>query len=88
VRVHRGDHVGGGERGRVPLYICPECADLGCGCVSARIIEDDDSFAWLELAFENNYEPGPTEVFDVRPFDFEKRAYEAAVRRFWPRTVP
>jgi hypothetical protein len=73
--------------GRVPLYICPECGDLGCGALTARVVEDHESFAWLDLAFETDYqEVPPTDFLEVRPFYFEKRAYEAAIRRWWPRT--
>jgi hypothetical protein len=72
--------------GRAPLYICPECGDLGCGALTARIVEDHDSFAWTELAFEADHDAAPPSDFlEVRPFYFEKRAYEAAIRRFWPR---
>jgi len=73
--------------GRVPLYICPECADLGCGALTARVLEDHESFAWLDLAFETSYQDAlPTEFLEVRPFYFEKRGYETSVRRWWPRT--
>lgn len=69
--------------GRVPLYICPECGDLGCQSLSARVIETDDVFVWTELAWEADYDSGPvTKFVDVRPFSFEKRAYENAIGRF------
>ncbi len=69
----------------VPLYACPECGDLGCGAITARVAEDHDSFAWLELGFETNYGDAPTDFLEVRPFYFDKRAYDAAIRGFWPR---
>jgi len=69
--------------GRVPLYICPECGDLGCQTLSARVIEEHDRFVWTELAYEANYDPGPATAFlEVGPFSFEKRAYQAAIGRF------
>jgi hypothetical protein len=69
--------------GRVPLYICPECGDLGCQSRSARVIETDDAFVWTELGYEAEYDTGPvTKFIDARPFCFEKRAYERAVGRF------
>lgn len=30
--------------GQVPLYICPECGDLGCQSLSVRVIEEPDRF--------------------------------------------
>jgi hypothetical protein len=69
--------------GRVPLYICPECGDLGCQSLSVRAIEEPDRFVWTEFAYEANYDAGPaTKFIEVRPFSFEKRAYEAAIGRF------
>ena len=69
--------------GRVPLYICPECGDLGCQSLSARVIEEPDRFVWTEFAYEANYDAGPaTKFLAVGPFSFEKRAYTAALGRF------
>ena len=28
--------------GRVPLYVCSLCADIGCGTISVRVAEVDD----------------------------------------------
>src|SRR5262245_50159702 len=43
--------------GRRELLVCPECADLGCGCISADITISDGHVSWSDLGFENNYEP-------------------------------
>jgi hypothetical protein len=68
---------------RVPLYICPECGDLGCQSLSTRVIEGLDRFVWTDLAYEASHDVGPaTEVLAVGPFSFEKRAYQAAIERF------
>lgn len=69
--------------GRVPLYICPECADLGCGAVSVRITKSDDSFVWSDFSFENNYEiEGADSCPDLRDFVFQKSEYYRALNRF------
>jgi len=69
--------------GRVPLYICPECGDLGCQSLSARVVEEPDRFVWTEFAYEANYDAGPaTQFLAVRPFSVEKRAYTAVLGRF------
>jgi hypothetical protein len=68
--------------GRMPIYICPECADLGCGCISIRIKKDSDAFIWTEFAFENNYENEFLETYsDVPDFRFNKSEYYAALMK-------
>ena len=69
--------------GRVPLYICPECGDLGCGTVSVRITKYDDCFVWSDFGFENNYENRLVESYPhVRDFVFEKAQYYRALNQF------
>lgn len=69
------------ESGRVPIYICPECGDLGCGAVTARIDEEADSYIWSNFAFENNYE-GTIELYsEVGPFSFNKVAYSKILKK-------
>lgn len=68
---------------RVPLYVCPECGDLGCQTLSVRVLEEHDRFVWTEFAYEANYDRGPATPFlKLAPFSFEKRAYQAAIGRF------
>lgn len=38
--------------GRVPIYVCAECGDLGCGALAVRVTKLDDSFVWSELSHE------------------------------------
>ena len=68
--------------GRIPIYICPECGDLGCGCVSVKIEKFDDCFVWSELGYENNYEDGIIEVYKMRGVLFNKTEYYAALKDF------
>lgn len=64
--------------GRVPLYVCPECGDLGCGAVTAVVRREGDSIVWEDFGYENNYE----EAIDRRgyekhgPFRFIYSVYE------------
>lgn len=39
--------------GRVPIYVCPECGDLGCGAVIARIERTPMGFRWADFGFED-----------------------------------
>ena len=69
------------ESGRVPIYICPECGDLGCGAVTARICEEAESYIWSDFAFENNYE-GTVELYsEIGPFSFDKDAYSKVLKK-------
>ncbi len=42
--------------GRVPLFVCPECADYGCGVVSCRVTRQDNLVEWSDFGRETDYE--------------------------------
>lgn len=69
------------ESGRVPIYICPECGDLGCGAVTARICEEAESYIWSDFAFENNYEGTVKPYSEIGPFSFGKAAYSKVLKK-------
>ncbi|GLX68018.1 hypothetical protein [Paenibacillus glycanilyticus] len=57
------------ENGKNSIYICPACADLGCGAVSVIIEMDDDIVTWSCLE-------GGGELLDSRKqFHFDKESY-------------
>jgi len=69
--------------GRVPLYVCPLCADPGCGAVTVRVTAYVDCYVWSEFGEEYPYVAGPVLSFvDVRDFCFQRRAYEHELERF------
>lgn len=63
--------------GRVSLYICPECGDLGCGPISVAVDGAAGGVVWRDFAFQNNYEDSihRSGLEGVGPFFFEGRAY-------------
>ena len=67
--------------GRVPLYVCDACGDLGCGAVTARIKETTDAIVWSDFAWEVDYEAELGEdgigrrYEGIGPFEFRKAAY-------------
>lgn len=64
--------------GRVPLYVCAECGDLGCGAITALVERTSDGFVWRDFAFENNYDASITDAESYRavgPFVFNKTEY-------------
>jgi hypothetical protein len=64
--------------GRVPLSVCAECGDLGCGAITALVERTPDGFVWRDFAFENNYDGTMTDMDSYRaigPFMFNKTEY-------------
>jgi hypothetical protein len=69
--------------GRVSLYVCPECADLGCGAVAVRTRRTESVVVWSDFELEYNYHPSPGydgEFADLGPFEFDWVDHESAVR--------
>jgi hypothetical protein len=69
--------------GRVSLYVCPECGDLGCGARGVFIQGTTDSVVWRDPAYENNYDglvhstsDGP---LDASMLVFARESYDALV---------
>ena len=67
--------------GRNSLFVCPECADLGCGRVGAMIERVEDHITWRDFVYENGREP-PTNQFleTLGPFTFDWTQYESVIR--------
>ena len=65
------------------LYICPECADIGCGAVTLSVQREAGAIIWKEFGIENNYEDVVhTEGFeDIGPFTFDGRQYHKLFER-------
>lgn len=57
--------------GRVPLFVCPECVDYGCGVYTCSVSREGDSILWRNFAMENDYEDG------LRQDDAEKFGWYA-----------
>jgi len=62
--------------GRVPVLVCSECGDIGCGAITVRITLEPKSVLWSDWKHENGYEPEsdirwPTFPRELR-FDLEQ----------------
>ena len=73
--------------GRVPLYVCECCADLGCGCIAVKVSEFEDYVVWSSIAYDdNNQAQSPDELEssfpDLRAYYFLRTQYEEALDRF------
>jgi hypothetical protein len=62
------------------IYVCPECADIGCGAYGCKIIKSGSTYIWSDFAYENGYEE-PSPIEDLGPFEFSADNYETVVKR-------
>ncbi len=64
------------ESGRTCFYVCPECGDIGCGAITAKIEVTEKNVIWKDFGYENNYsEPDLTDYKEIGPFTFDKKQY-------------
>lgn len=56
--------------GRREILVCSECADLGCGCISAEVRLEEGFYVWSRLGTENNSEPDSLRVFRMGDLRF------------------
>jgi len=64
--------------GRVKIYVCPECGDIGCGAYTVRVSRDGADFVWSDFAYENGYEDARA-ISGVGPYLFAALRYESVV---------
>ena len=71
------------SNGRNTLYVCPECADIGCGAVTLLIEIEPGHIIWKDFGFENNYEDVVhTDNFqEIGPFTFDDTQYSEVFER-------
>lgn len=70
---------------RYSLLVCPECADLGCGAVTAIIERQHNVIVWHSFGFETNYAPNQLDLdsfVHVREFAFRADLYSALFRPY------
>jgi hypothetical protein len=67
--------------GRISLYVCAECGDIGCGAVSLRITMNEEVVTWSDFAYQNNYDESMTYKLDnfdvIDPVSFDIHEYRA-----------
>lgn len=70
---------GDASDGRISLYVCPECGDLGCGAITIRIEGTSGEIVWRDFGYENNYEAHvEREPFaPLGPYRFDRVDYTA-----------
>jgi hypothetical protein len=69
--------------GRVVLYVCPSCGDLGCGAVTARVERTAQTVAWSDFGWDVGCDDDEDEIrFPGGPFVFDRDQYDAELGRF------
>lgn len=67
--------------GRTCLYVCPECGEIGCGAITAKIELTDETVIWKDFGYENNYsEPDLTNYVEIGPFVFDSVEYSKTIK--------
>jgi len=76
-----GSVAGDAPRGRVSVYVCPECGDLGCGALTVELRRTPDRVMWLAWGYQNNYEDTLHAVdLGLDELSFDRDQYEAVLR--------
>jgi hypothetical protein len=76
VRVLTGNTAADFGGDRVMLFVCPECADLRCGAITAAVRSEGNTIVWSDFKHENNYDESMTTCFrEVGPFAFAAEPY-------------
>ncbi|MCM3172903.1 hypothetical protein [Paenibacillus sp. MER 99-2] len=71
---------------RNSIYICPACADLGCGAITVEIEINDDTVIWSKFGTQNNLNDGIEEdtgnvhyFEEIEKYIFNKSEYEDVI---------
>lgn len=71
--------------GRVPLFVCGACGDLGCGAITAAVEWTRDTVVWRDFGWDVDYETDDEdddEPLLAGPLVFDRSQYEAELRMF------
>lgn len=65
--------------GRVSVYVCAECADLGCGAITVVMERDEGRVSWRDWGYQNNYEDGLATIDGLRDVTFDATQYNSVL---------
>jgi hypothetical protein len=51
--------------GRREFLVCPECADLACGCISAIVERAEGCYFWSNFGYEASGDPVSLQLFPM-----------------------
>lgn len=78
-----GEAPGDLPDGRVSLYVCPECADLGCGAITTRLSLEYDTVIWRDIGTQTDNEDEVCPLADPDDFPevtFGRDRYDQVLR--------
>ncbi len=67
----------------VPLLVCDECGDLGCGGVTATITATEAVVTWSDFRWVGAGDPDPEDTIDTlgKAVMFERSQYRSVLER-------
>ena len=67
--------------GRVELYVCRECGDLGCGALTVNIERSGSVVRWSEFGWDDSLSDEPYDAIgDPLEFTFQAASYDETLR--------
>lgn len=66
--------------GRVSVYVCAECADLGCGAITVVVERGDGTVSWRDWGYQNTYEEGFVVIAGLPDVTFDAAQYDSTLR--------
>ena len=59
---------------RIELYICESCGDIGCGSITAKIIDSGDKIIWTHFASQTDPDKIGEEI-EAEQIEFNRQTY-------------
>lgn len=77
-----GDAPGDLPDGRVAVFVCPECGDLGCGAITVRLVIAPGEVAWHEWGWQSDYDSAVdrSQLADLPSVTLHRAEYERTLR--------
>jgi len=72
--------------GRSVLYLCPECADIGCGAITVVVEGKANAIVWRDFGVQNDYEGDVDRAGfeNTGPFTFDGLLYHRLLESLRP----
>lgn len=64
--------------GRIALYVCPECGDMGCGAITVSIQDRGDRIVGKDFGYETDNGELSETYPEIDPIEFDRQSYFAA----------